>query len=166
MRIYRQTSTFSSIVRRAFALLAVAAVLTSTFATFPTRAWAQNERQPRGTRLSEDQRILHVLNRLGFGARPGDVEHVKAIGLDNYITQQLNPEKISDAVADAKVKNLATLSMTTAELYEKFPQPGQLLKQLQRHGELPADLADAEWSAATATNHSRAAGFTNSKSRL
>ncbi len=144
MRIYRQTSTFSSIVRRAFALLAVAAVLTSTFATFPTRAWAQKERQPRGTRLSEDQRILHVLNRLGFGARPGDVEHVKAIGLDNYITQQLNPEKISDAVADAKVKNLATLSMTTAELYEKFPQPGQLLKQLQRHGELPADLADAQ----------------------
>jgi uncharacterized protein (DUF1800 family) len=95
-------------------------------------------------RLTEDQRILHVLNRLGFGARPGDLERVKAIGLNNYINQQLNPEKINDAVADAKVKNLPTLSMTTAELYEKYPQPGQLLRQLQRRGDLPADLAEAQ----------------------
>jgi uncharacterized protein (DUF1800 family) len=93
--------------------------------------------------LTEDQRILHVLNRLGFGARPGDVARVKAMGLDNYINQQLRPEKINDALADAKVKNLTTLNMTTAELYEKFPQPGQLLRQLERRGELPAELAAA-----------------------
>ena len=81
---------------------------------------------PKG--LNEDQRILHVLNRLGFGARPGDVERVKAMGLDNYINQQLNPEKINDAVADAKVKDLSTLNMTTAQLYEKFPQPGSAVE--------------------------------------
>jgi uncharacterized protein (DUF1800 family) len=62
------------------------------------------------------------------------------MGLDNYINQQLNPEKIDDTMADARVKNLPTLSMTTAELYEKYPQPGQLVRQLQRRGELPADL--------------------------
>jgi len=72
------------------------------------------------------------------------VERVKAMGLDNYINQQLNPKKISDAAADAKVRILPTLSMTTAELYEKYPQPGQLLRQLQRRGDLPADLADAQ----------------------
>jgi hypothetical protein len=33
--------------------------------------------------------------------------------------------------------------MTNAELYEKYPQPGQLLKQLQKRGNLPADLAAA-----------------------
>ena len=80
---------------------------------------------PASTRLSTDQRILHVLNRLGYGARPGDVERVKAMGLDNYINQQLNPETISDTVAQDKVKNLETLSMTTAQLYERFPQPGR-----------------------------------------
>ena len=42
-----------------------------------------------------------------------------------------------------KSKNLATLNMTTAELYEKFPQPGLLLRRLQQRGELPADLAAA-----------------------
>src|SRR5918997_1307846 len=93
--------------------------------------------------LTEEQRIIHVLNRLGFGARPGDVERVKALGLENYINQQLNPEKIADTVAENKVKDLNVLNMTTAELYEKYPQPGQLLRQLQARGMLPEDLAEA-----------------------
>src|SRR5215213_4937466 len=93
--------------------------------------------------LNEEQRILHVLNRLGFGARPGDVARVKELGLENYINQQLNPEKIADAVAENKVKDLSVLNMTTAELYENYPQPGQLLRQLQARGMLPADLAEA-----------------------
>ena len=93
--------------------------------------------------LTEEQRIVHVLNRLGFGARPGDVERVKAMGLENYINQQLSPEKITDTLAENKVKDLSVLTATTAELYEKYPQPGQLLRQLQARGMLPADLAEA-----------------------
>lgn len=93
--------------------------------------------------LTEEQRIVHVLNRLGFGPRPGDLERVKAIGLETYINQQLNPEKIADSVAENKVKDLNVLNMTTAELYAKFPQPGQLLRRLQARGMLPADLAEA-----------------------
>jgi uncharacterized protein (DUF1800 family) len=93
--------------------------------------------------LTEEQRIIHVLNRLGFGARPGDVERVKAIGLENYINQQLSPEKITDTVAENKVRELSVLNMPTAELYEKYPQPGQLLRQLQARGMLPAELEEA-----------------------
>jgi uncharacterized protein (DUF1800 family) len=94
--------------------------------------------------LPEDQRIIHVLNRLGFGARPGDVERVKAMGVDKYIEQQLNPEKIADTVAENKVRELSVLSMPTAELYEKYPQPGQLLRQLQARGKLPAEMTAEE----------------------
>ena len=94
-------------------------------------------------KLTEEQRIVHVLNRIGFGVRPGDVQRVKTIGLENYINQQLAPEKMEDAVAENKVKNLVSLTMTTAELYEKYPQPGQLLRQLQARGMLPEDLAEA-----------------------
>lgn len=94
-------------------------------------------------KLSADQRILHVLNRLGFGARPGDVERVKALGVDKYVEQQLNPGNIDDSASEAKLQNLETLRMSTAELYEKYPQPGQLLNQLQRRGALPAQLAEA-----------------------
>ena len=91
--------------------------------------------------LTEEQHIIHVLNRLGFGARPGDVERVKAMGVEKYIEQQLNPEKITDTVAENKVSELSILSMSTAELYEKYPQPGQLLRQLQARGMLPAEMS-------------------------
>ena len=128
------------IVSRAAAFLALFALIASTLSL---GASAQRKSALLKAGLTEDQHIQHVLNRVGFGARPGDAARVKAMGLDNYIKQQLQPEKINDAIADAKVKNLATLNMTTAELYEKFPQPGRLLRQLERRGELPAELAAA-----------------------
>jgi uncharacterized protein (DUF1800 family) len=141
----KYTSRYSgcSIVRHGAALLTIAGCLSGTVAVAANAQRAKSAAQS-AMRLTEDQRIWHVLNRLGFGARPGDVERVKTMGLESYISQQLYPEKINDAVADAKVKNLPTLSMTTAELYEKYPQPGQLLRQLQRRGELPAELAEAQ----------------------
>ncbi|MGI8812612.1 MAG: DUF1800 domain-containing protein [Pyrinomonadaceae bacterium] len=80
--------------------------------------------------LSEEQKIVHVLNRLGFGARPGDVARVKAIGLQKYIDQQLDPSSIDDTVAESKVKRLDIFNMSTADLFEKYPSPGALIRQL------------------------------------
>ena len=53
------------------------------------------------TTLSEQQRIVHVLNRLGFGARPGDIARIQKMGLDAYIDQQLHPERIDDSACDS-----------------------------------------------------------------
>ena len=122
--------------------LALILILAMT-AMQPLVSIAAGEKHAKAHKLTEDQRILHVLNRLGFGARPGDVERVKAMGLDNYINEQLNPDKISDSVAENKLADLTTLNMTTAELYGKFPEPGQLLRQLQARGMLPENLAEA-----------------------
>jgi len=58
---------------------------------------------------------------LDSGPGPGDVERVRQMGLDKYIDLQLNPERIPDAVANDKINDLKVLSMTTAELYEKYP---------------------------------------------
>jgi uncharacterized protein (DUF1800 family) len=130
----RFLNPFTRRARRALALFSMLTFLSGTFVL-----GVDAGQQPQ--RLSEDQRILHVLNRLGFGARPGDVERVRAMGLEDYIRQQLEPSKIEDAVAEAKVRDLTTLSLSTAELYAKFPQPGMLLRQLERRGELPSELA-------------------------
>jgi len=86
---------------------------------------------PAGKALTEDQKILHILNRLGFGARPGDIEKVKKLGIEKYIDQQLNPSTIDDSVADTKVKSLEVFGMTTAEVFAKYPNPGALLRQLE-----------------------------------
>jgi uncharacterized protein (DUF1800 family) len=141
MRIFRQNFTSKvQIARRGLALMSIASVLATTLSI---DVGAQQKKKAPANRLSDEQRIQHVLNRLGFGARPGDVERVKAIGVERYIEQQLNPGKISDTLTETKVTNLPTLSMSTAQLYEKYPQPGQLLRQLQRRGDLPGDLAAA-----------------------
>src|SRR5437870_144169 len=133
-----------SILRRGAALLSITTLLISTFAAGISAQSMKPDVGRKAAKLNESQRILHVLNRLGFGARPGDVERVKAMGIDNYITQQLFPERIDDSASEAKLQNLGALRMTNAELYEKYPQPGQLLQQLQRRGALPADLAAAQ----------------------
>ena len=141
MRAFKTSSRkrLSNAARSVVALLSVWMLLVGMLAFIPT-AGAQAQRQ-KAQRLTEDQRILHVLNRLGFGARPGDVERVKAMGLDRYIEQQLHPEKIDDAVADAKVKNLEALQLSTPELFAKYPQPNMLLRALERQGKVPPELA-------------------------
>lgn len=86
--------------------------------------------------LTEEQKILHVLNRLGFGARPGDVEKVKEIGINKYIEQQLNPSLITDTIADAKVKNLGVLQMSNEELFAKYPNPAAVLQVVAQNNSL------------------------------
>ncbi|HKP37723.1 MAG TPA: DUF1800 domain-containing protein [Pyrinomonadaceae bacterium] len=132
-----------SLASRVTAFLSIAALLVSTFAAGISAQSMKAQSAKKAAKLTEEQRISHVLNRLGFGARPGDVERVKAVGIENYINQQLFPEKINDSTTEAKLQNLETLRMTTAQLYEKYPQPGQLLRQLERRNNLPADLAAA-----------------------
>ncbi len=124
---------------RAFALVAVAALLSNSL--FAVTVGAQ-KKQPTAQRLTEEQQIIHVLNRLGFGARPGDVERVRQLGVEKYVEQQLDPSKIDDAGVEGKLKNLRTLTMSNSELLAKFPNPGLLIRQLQRKGDLPPDLAE------------------------
>jgi uncharacterized protein (DUF1800 family) len=122
-------------------LLTALALLASALpaASAQTSSAAQKSRQ----RLTEEQRVVHVLNRLGFGPRPGDVERVRLMGVAAYVEEQLRPERIDDSRAEARLANLPTLRMTTAELFAKYPQPGQLIRRLQRDGRLPADLSEA-----------------------
>ena len=141
----KSLNSLTALARRATAFSLAFALLAGSFAALPEAASAQQQKMAasKAARLSEEQRIVHVLGRLGFGARPGDVERVRRIGLERYIEAQLAPEKIEDAVAEAKLRNLPSYWMTTAELYQKYPQPGQLLRALERQGRLPAELAEA-----------------------
>jgi uncharacterized protein (DUF1800 family) len=80
--------------------------------------------------LSGDQQIVHVLNRTGFGPRPGDVERVRDIGLREYIEQQLRPETIDDRRADDRVFNLTSVRMDQSQILEQFPDPQRLAAQM------------------------------------
>jgi len=72
---------------------------------------------------SNDQKIAQVLTRLTFGMRPGDFEHVKAIGVDAFIAQQLDPDPIKDNRLDDHLRKLPTLAMGTPDLIEQYTPP-------------------------------------------
>ena len=75
----------------------------------------------RAVRLTEAQRILHVLNRLTFGPRPGDIARVKEIGIDRFIDEQLHPETVDDADLAKRLEVLPTQRLASAELYQFYP---------------------------------------------
>lgn len=113
---------------RLIAFLMVFAVCSPVSAVFASDAKAKPKP------LTEKQKISHVLNRLGFGARPGDIEKVKALGLNKYIEQQLNAVGSDSPEAAARLKNLEVLNMETAEIFARYPNGAALLRQLEGRG--------------------------------
>jgi len=80
-----------------------------------------------------DQQIRQALDRLTFGARPGDYEHVRAMGVDAWIAMQLDPERIDDRATEAFVsRNFPTLSMSPRDLVAEAPPPAAILAAARR----------------------------------
>jgi uncharacterized protein (DUF1800 family) len=73
--------------------------------------------------LDADRQAQHLLNRITFGPRPGDLERVRAMGVQAFLKEQLHAERLDDSASEARLKILPTLSMSTGELIEKYPQP-------------------------------------------
>jgi uncharacterized protein (DUF1800 family) len=65
----------------------------------------------------------HVLNRLAFGPRPGDVERIQKMGVDRWIEEQLHPQRIDDRAMHEQLKRYETLSMSSADLLTKYYRP-------------------------------------------
>ncbi len=76
--------------------------------------------------------ITHVLNRIGFGARPGDIERVQALGLAKYIDSQLHPDRIPNDAMNERLAGFPTLSMKTSELMEKYFAPADALREARQ----------------------------------
>ncbi|MDQ3069074.1 MAG: DUF1800 domain-containing protein, partial [Acidobacteriota bacterium] len=73
----------------------------------------------------DDERALHVLNRIGFGPRPGDAARVQAMGIEKYIEAQLEPSKIDDRAVEAMLTKFDTLGLSTSEMVSRFYSPPQ-----------------------------------------
>jgi uncharacterized protein (DUF1800 family) len=79
--------------------------------------------------LKEDEAILHALDRLAYGPRPGEMERVRQMGLEKWINQQLDPDSINDSPMQARLADLTTLKMSSSKLLSEFPPPAQEAKK-------------------------------------
>jgi len=86
--------------------------------------------------LPADQQIIQALNRLTFGPRPGDVQRVRAIGLDKWIDQQIHPERISDDPLNTFVSRYSALNADQDDLLKQY------VDQQRQRRELKRDRAD------------------------
>ncbi len=91
-------------------------------------------------KLSKDEQILHALDRMGFGPRPGEIDEVKKIGLKKWIDQQLHPEHIKEnPLVEARLAPLESLRMSQEQTAANYP-PQQVIRAIAEGRQpLPAD---------------------------
>jgi uncharacterized protein (DUF1800 family) len=91
-------------------------------------------------RIPASDRILHALNRLTFGPRPGDIAQVKALGLKKWIDLQLHPDRIPEnPLLAEKLKPLDSLSMTSEQLVANYPAPQMVRQMVNGRAPYPTD---------------------------
>ncbi len=85
--------------------------------------------------LTQRQAAVQVLNRLGYGPRPGDVERVMRMGIAAYVEAQLYPESIREnPELERRLAEYTTLAMSSTELFLEYPTAQRARAQMQRQG--------------------------------
>jgi uncharacterized protein (DUF1800 family) len=92
-------------------------------------------------KLSKDDQILHALNRLTFGPRPGDIARVKKMGLKKWIFAELHPERVPEnPELEAQLRSLESLRMTPLEALQHYPSPAMIRAIANGRLKMPEDL--------------------------
>jgi uncharacterized protein (DUF1800 family) len=79
-----------------------------------------------------DQQVQQVLNRLAFGARPGDVARVRAMGVDQWIALQLAPDRLDDRPTEAVLASYEELNRPTRDFVSMYAEGQQAIRQMQK----------------------------------
>ncbi len=141
------------VLDKTFKTLVLAVALASTATTFvqaetrhpsprkSAKSLKHRSNDSSGGTLTESQKALHVLDRLGFGPRPGEVSKVMRMGVDKWVDAQLNPDQISDAVLAARLSAYHTLKLSPTDLLAAFPSNGMIRQVADNKRPLPTDNA-------------------------
>jgi len=105
---------------------------------------------------ADDTAIVHALNRLTYGPRPGDVERVKAMGLRQWIETQLSPSRIDNRALDAKLLRLETLNLDAETIQREYAAPAMAARRQRRATEsTESNARAAESTEGSAQNPNR-----------
>ena len=100
------------------------------FLTLLAAALTQLSAGPASATLTDDQKIVHLLNRISFGPRPGDIDRVRKRGIDRYIEEQLHPERINDSRMDSLLESFPSIKMNAGEINQNYVTPSNVAREL------------------------------------
>ena len=84
---------------------------------------------------SPQNEALHAVNRLSFGPKPGEVARVMQLGVDRYVEEQLNPERLHlPAQLTRQLDSLRTPRMSQDDLITQYRDALQSAKKVKDAG--------------------------------
>jgi uncharacterized protein (DUF1800 family) len=89
------------------------------------------------TQLRGDDRILHALNRFTFGPRLGDLDAVRAMGLDKWFDQQLHPVNIDESALDSHLAGYPAMRLSVEDLLFRFPSNAVIRQAINGREPIP-----------------------------
>jgi uncharacterized protein (DUF1800 family) len=84
--------------------------------------------------LTPNQKILQVLNRFTYGPRPGDLERIRAMGLNAWFNQQMNLSKIDDSALEARLASYPAMQLSLQKLMEMYPSNNMIRATINGRG--------------------------------
>jgi uncharacterized protein (DUF1800 family) len=87
--------------------------------------------------LRGDERILQALNRFTFGPKPGDLEAVRKMGLDNWFDQQLRSASIDETALNARLAEFPAMQWSMQDLFFRLPSNPIIRQAAQGKVEVP-----------------------------
>jgi uncharacterized protein (DUF1800 family) len=88
--------------------------------------------------------VSHILNRLSYGPRPGDIARVQRIGVQAWIEQQLHPDRVDDTALETRLSAFETLTLDSATLFRDYHQPALLERRRLRNDATSASPSSGE----------------------
>ena len=94
---------------------------------------------PAATGLTPRDSAFHALNRLAYGARPGEADSVARVGVMRWIEQQLDPDRIPDAHLTAREREFKILGYDRGDLAERYRDAQRERQRMQREAAATGD---------------------------
>lgn len=83
------------------------------------------DKTPQLRPLSEREQVIHLLNRVDFGAEPGEVDRILKQGWKKWLDGQLKPDAIDDSAIEKRIAaDYPSLKMELADVFANYQPKG------------------------------------------
>ncbi len=123
--------------------LATGSLVLSSFVEQPHATYAAYKFPWKQAGLTEREAAAHLLSRFSYGARPGDIDRVSKMGLENWFEVQLQAAFADDSVSNL-LEGYESLTMSNEQIVAIYPRPASILRRAVQAGAIDKDSVKLE----------------------